>query len=453
MNVGFETCGNATVVCHDGAPILCTDPWLIGQPYFGSWSHKFKLTQRQMEDILSCEFVWFSHGHPDHLDPESLDRFIGRKILLPAHVGSRIYSALKAQGHNAIILENDKWKNLSPRIRILCLSDYYQDALLFIDINGTLLIDTNDASPRDWHGRTRQLASSYKRSFLLKLISHGDADMMNFLDDSGKRVVPSRIKSVPLGAKVSAALDSYNAQFYVPFSTAHQYQRADSFWANDYVIQDFAEMRKGLHVSPDRVLPANIIYDLERDTIIETKPDMVTVTPLPPERFGDVWSDVLEQPERDAVCSYFKRIESLRGAIDFVTVRVGGIDTTIEMTDRGFKRGIIFEVPRKSLIMALSWQIFDDLLIGNFMKTTLVGIKSLYPAFTPFVSRYSDNGLAHSVNEVRAYMAQYRRRNPLAFLKHELEMKTTQRLRARVLANDRLLNGAYRLYKTIKRAS
>jgi hypothetical protein len=258
---------------------------------------------------------------------------------------------------------------------------------------------------------------------------------------------------VPLGAKVSAALDSYRTQFYVPFSTAHQYQRADSVWANDYVIQDFAEMRQGLHVSPDRVLPANIIYDLERDALTETRPEPIAVTPLPPDSFGDVWSDVLEPAERAAVRGYFSRIESLRKSIDFVTVRVGGVDTTVEMTAHGFRRGLVFEAPRGSLMTAVSCRIFDDLLIGNFMKTRLVGIKSLYPGFTPVVSRYSDNGLAHSTHELRAYMTQYRRRNPLAFLKHELEVKTTQRLRARVLANDRLLRGAYRLYRTMKGAN
>lgn len=275
--------------------------------------------------------------------------------------------------------------------------------------------------------------------------------IMNFFDEAGRRVVPSRIKSVPLGVKVSAALESYKAQFYIPFSTAHQYQRTDSAWANEYVIQDFAEMRTGLHVSPDRVLPANIIFDVERDSITETNPEVISVQPQAPEVFGDVWSDVLEQDEKDTVRSYFRRIECLRGAIDFITVRVGGIDTTVEIADGQFSRGIIFEAPRNSLVTALSWQIFDDLLIGNFMKTTLVGIRSLYPGFTPFVARYADNGRAYSADEVRAYMAQYRRRNPLAFLKHELGMKTTQRLRAHVLSNDRLLRGAYRLYKAVKR--
>ncbi|MGB8899089.1 MAG: hypothetical protein WCC90_07560 [Methylocella sp.] len=117
-----------------------------------------------------------------------------------------------------------------------------------------------------------------------------------------------------------------------------------------------------------------------------------------------------------------------------MTVRVGGEDTHVELANGGYKRGIIFEAPRKSLMDAVSWQIFDDLLIGNFMKSRLVGIKSLYPGFTPFVSKYSDNGLASTTAEVSAYMEQYRRRNPLAFLKHELGMKTTQRLRSYVLS-------------------
>ena len=82
--IGFETCGSATVICYDGAPILCTASRIAGKLYFGSWQHKFKLGQRQIDDIPTCEF---SHGHPDHLDPASIERFRASKILLPAHVG------------------------------------------------------------------------------------------------------------------------------------------------------------------------------------------------------------------------------------------------------------------------------------------------------------------------------------------------------------------------------
>jgi hypothetical protein len=56
-----------------------------------------------------------------------------------------------------------------------------------------------------------------------------------------------------------------------------------------------------------------------------------------------------------------------------VTVRVGGKDHTIDLARRKFERGITFEVPRSSLMTAVEYEVFDDLLIGNFMKTTLHG--------------------------------------------------------------------------------
>ena len=41
-------------------------------------------------------------------------------------------------------------------------------------------------------------------------------------------------------------------------------------------------------------------------------------------------------------------------------------------------KGITFELPRNSLVEACKYSIFDDLLIGNFMKTRLHNLSSLY---------------------------------------------------------------------------
>ena len=32
-------------------------------------------------------------------------------------------------------------------------------------------------------------------------------------------------------------------------------------------------------------------------------------------------------------------------------------------------------------------ELFDDLLIGNYMRTTLFNVEALYPNFTPFVAK------------------------------------------------------------------
>lgn len=35
MDLGFDTIGNATLICYDRGPVLVTDPWVRGSAYFG----------------------------------------------------------------------------------------------------------------------------------------------------------------------------------------------------------------------------------------------------------------------------------------------------------------------------------------------------------------------------------------------------------------------------------
>ena len=87
MDLGFETIGNATVICHDRGPVLATDPWLGGSAYFGSWCLSHAFPEEQQESVRACKYLWISHGHPDHLHLESLERLRDKEILLPDHYG------------------------------------------------------------------------------------------------------------------------------------------------------------------------------------------------------------------------------------------------------------------------------------------------------------------------------------------------------------------------------
>ena len=94
MELGFETIGNATLICYDKTPILVTDPWIIGSAYFGSWSLSHEIPQEQIDAIERCEYVWISHGHPDHMSGESVELLRDKKFLIPDHAGSRIASGM-----------------------------------------------------------------------------------------------------------------------------------------------------------------------------------------------------------------------------------------------------------------------------------------------------------------------------------------------------------------------
>lgn len=447
--IGFETVGNATVICHDGRPIFCTDPWISGSAYFGSWTHKFAIPPEQMAAIDACDMVWFSHGHPDHLNPESLPHFAKKTILLPDHVGGRIAAELSEKGFTVRVLETKKWYQLSNRIRVLCLPDYNQDAILLIELNGRLLVNMNDATHRDWMGFIRRVTKRYDKTFLLRLVNHGDTDMINMFDEEGSRVLPPGLKSVPLGVKIQQKLVATGCKSYVPFSTLHVYQRTDSIWANEYVVMDPAEFAEGFPGPLDHILPVNVRYDCVTDNYEGLSPDPVPLVPQPPEAFGDNWQDRLEADEKALARRYFSEIDGLRRSLDFVRVVVGGEETMIELTKRRFKTGITFELPRASLVAAMKWEIFDDVLLGNYMKTTLHGIKGLHPGFTPYVAKYADNGRAKTAAEIETYWQHYRARNPIGMIRHELALKTTHRLRSYVLSDGQMIKWAYNAYRRL----
>jgi len=167
-----------------------TDPWITDSAYFGSWVASHRIPDEQMEAIKACPFVWISHGHPDHLNAASIGLFRGKTILLPNHHGGRIRRDLEAQGYRVQVLEDRVWVNVSDRIKILCIADYFQDAVLLIDINGHLLVNTNDAIDRGWGRFVRKIIRGYPVSFLLALSGFGDADMINFYDEGGAAIPP-----------------------------------------------------------------------------------------------------------------------------------------------------------------------------------------------------------------------------------------------------------------------
>ena len=58
-------------VREEGRPVLVTDPWLMGTCYFGSWGLDRPLAD-ELALVLASEYLWISHGHPDHFHVPSL---------------------------------------------------------------------------------------------------------------------------------------------------------------------------------------------------------------------------------------------------------------------------------------------------------------------------------------------------------------------------------------------
>ncbi|MDQ6735370.1 MAG: MBL fold metallo-hydrolase [Nitrospirota bacterium] len=454
MDLGFQTIGNATLIAYDHGPVVVTDPWLTGAAYFGSWTLSHIIHAEQLEAVKACPYVFISHGHPDHLSLDSLAMLKNKTILVPDHVGGRIMKDLGQLGYTVVVLKDGQWTPLSQRIRVMCIADWNQDGLLLADIGGVLVLNFNDGEGNAWRSFIKNMIRGYGRSFLLKLFGYGDADMINFVDEDGCRLQPDAAKRWPVGRKaIQHCTDLLGVTDVIPFSSFHKYQRSDSVWANEYVtgLEDyasgFASPRCTLH-------PAFVSYDGNTDELheIRIRPEKTPEVILNPQRFGDDWSDPLDKDDINTVCRYFRSIEHLEKVLDFITVRVGGRDHRIEFKKGdGANTGVMFEVPRHSLMQAIGYECFDDLLIGNFMRTCLFGdwpSTRLYPNFSPYVAKYADNGRAKTAEELRQYFGEYRRR---AGTVHYLHAAFTSKARQLMNRFERSESSLYYAARRIKR--
>ncbi|MGH9628883.1 MAG: MBL fold metallo-hydrolase [Bryobacteraceae bacterium] len=455
MELGFDTIGNATLIAYDRGPILATDPWIRGAAYFGSWNFSHEIPREQQDAILKSKYIWFSHGHPDHLNADSLLALTKSQILVPDHAGNRIVSDLQSQGFEVRVLPDRQWVNLSDRIRVFCIADYNQDAVLLVDLGGThLLANLNDAADRGWLNLVNGIVRAYPRSFLLAYAGWGDADMMNFFAEDGTKLLPDAAQKPPVGEMIAKRTAEVGANAFVPFSSMHRYQRADSVWANEY-IPALSDYETGFASGAARLLPAYIRYDCISDSFVELKPKRVTEEIVKPEAFGDNWDDLLDKEDVTTLEAYVKSVEYLARTLQFVNFRVGSKDYTIDLNPRA-GRGITFAVPRQSLMTAVRYEVFDDLLIGNFMKTTLHGkwpLTKLYPGFTPFLAKYADNGRAKSLEELETYFETYRRRAPVEYVRHRIAVKCEDAFRSFLPAESGVYKVARSIYRTVKSVS
>jgi len=443
--LGFETIGSAIVIAHDGAPVLTTDPWINEDAYFGSWGHDYEIPPEPRESIRRAKFHFFSHGHPDHLNIRSLPELSGGTFLIADHYGGRLKHDLEAQGYAVRVLKDFEWVTLSPRIKVMAIANANQDSCLLIDVGGHLVVNLNDAPDLGWSRAIRKIAKRYAHSYLLMLTGWSGADMANFFREDGTRLYGADQFRHPIAPRYQASALRFGARAVIPFSSFHRYQRTDSIWANE-LVPALADYHAGASASGTPILPAFVRVDAETGAITPLDPPLAQRPVLAPEAFGDSWSDPMDTHDRNRLDAYFKAKQVLADSFGFVRVRMGGGAHTIDLNRNLKDKGITFEAPRASLMTAIEHEVFDDMLIGNFMKTTLHGVESLYPEFSPVVAKYADNGRAQTRAELKAYFRHYRHRDPLGYWFSWAEKTSENVFRRAVPEDSALFRSAKKFY-------
>ena len=426
--IGFETTGNATITVFDDIPVLTTDPWINGKPYFGSWSHAYEIPKEQLNNILVSKYIWLSHGHPDHIDPDSLDLFKEKILLIPDHYGDRIFNDL-SKNYKCEKIKSNVWFEVSKNIRIKSFADWNQDSSLLIEIaKKDIIFDLNDGAALGWSKEIKKIISNYKNRFLMKLISWGDADMINFYNHHNEFILPLAAEKKPCGESYNYYMKKWGCNYSVPFSCFHKYSRSDSISMNEF-LTPLKEHYNKFDNKDGELLPAFIKWDTVKSTYTKINPIKNLNNSDQSENFGDNWSDELDLNDQKILKDYFFKFDHLKNKFGFINFKVGNKDFSIKLSER--KEGIEFNTPRNSLIFSIKNNIFDDILIGNFMKTKLINIPSLYPDFTPYVTKYGDNGKAKSYNELKKYFEYYKLNSANYWLDY-LKLKSENIIRPKI---------------------
>lgn len=415
--LGVKTIGNATLIAFDGGPVLATDPWFGDEDdaCFGSWSLTHRIPTVEKSEIQAAKYIWFSHGHPDHLNPNSITRLRHSSILLPDHVGNRIRNDLKSEGYNVTMLPDGRWVELSKHVKVFCISDYIQDAVLLVDVGGRLFINMNDANAFARLRVISRIVREYQHSYLLRLSGYGGAGLLNFFDPEGRRVEPKL--DLRVGRFLSQYAQRIGAKSVIPFSSFHQYQREDSAWANAQ-MPPLSAYRDGFDERVAEFIPPFVWIDCASGETKQLNPVEMPRSSRRAEECGDSWSDQLNADDKRVLDDYFYRKEALREALRFISFRVGGKVHTTDLSGRQ-DRAITFEVPRNSLMTAVTHRVFDDLLLGGFMKITLHNA-DFDQDFVFFTGKYADNGCAETKEALRSYFSEYRKRSGIDWIIHHL---------------------------------
>ena len=274
MSLKLRTLGHASLALYrDGeAPLLLTDPWLVGSVYWRSWWLESYPTAAELDWLARSAVVYVTHEHPDHYHMPSLRRLgEGPLYLFPRLAELGFVQHAADHGFRTAVMAPGVWRPLGSDAAILSIPCWNDDSLLLVDTPRALIVNLNDAKPAAAVLRAiRRLIDALAKPVVLAC-SYSPASLVNsFLDEHGTVSIKSRDRYVRY---ICGVCDALGASVYLPFASQAVFLREDSRWANEHRTT-LADLERHWH-SPTKLLPPYATLDL----------DDLSHEALPPERY------------------------------------------------------------------------------------------------------------------------------------------------------------------------
>ena len=148
--------GHASVLIETEFGSILTDPW-VNPAYFGSWFPFPDNSRLDWDAIGQADYLFVSHLHRDHFDPEHLSRHISKdaRVLLPAYATSELRDRLEGLGFRHFVeTVSEEVVDLDGlQVMVQSLTSPTDgpigDSSLWVSDGKTTLLNQNDARPSD----------------------------------------------------------------------------------------------------------------------------------------------------------------------------------------------------------------------------------------------------------------------------------------------------------------
>ncbi len=145
----IEWINHAGFVLSSGATNLLIDPWLEGRSFNNSWELLSKGVF-SYQDFARVRYIWFSHEHPDHFQPQNLRKIDAELraqivVLYQPTRDRRVISYCRSLGFADCIELGPEWKTLDGGLQVFCQKADFGDSWLAArDQRGKTLVNLND---------------------------------------------------------------------------------------------------------------------------------------------------------------------------------------------------------------------------------------------------------------------------------------------------------------------
>ena len=215
---------------NDNKNSIVMDPWVNGSVFNNSWNLIASTKEKSIELLQKCNFIWFSHEHPDHFNPASLKILPKNKtFIFQKTKDKRVINFLKNLSDNIIELNYNDEFNISDNFSIKVFPFQDIDSYSLIKINNKTILNLNDCHIKKINelNHIKKIAGSI--DVLLAQFSYA-------IGNTNESETYARKKNADeILINLTNMIKVLSPKYFVPFASFCYFSNKENYYLNDSI--------------------------------------------------------------------------------------------------------------------------------------------------------------------------------------------------------------------------